>query len=278
MARWLLGGFALAVLVAASAGSAAADPAPALTAEQIVQRYTQARGGLEAWRKVQTMVWTGRIETGDPASPAASFIEEFKRPNKSRFEVDRARERSVRVFDGAYGWNLRSSATGAAVLRAYGPEQLRSAREAQGIDGILIDHQAKGIKVGLDGMEDVDGHRAYRLSVALPSGSQRHVWIDAKTFLTLKSESDSERHWRAGRPTVIEVRYDDYRPFGGLLIPTRIESGPKGGGLKDTMIIDDVTLNLSLSDARFRRPADPEWRAPRPQLQESLQSVVPEAQ
>jgi hypothetical protein len=277
MSRWELGGPALALLIAASAGSPA-DPAPALTAEQIVQRNTQARGGLEAWRKVQTMVWTGRIETGDPASPAASFVEEFKRPNKSRFEVDRARQRSVRVFDGAYGWNLRSSATGAAVLRAYSPQQLRSAREAQGIDGVLIDHQAKGIKVELEGMEEVDGHSAYRLTAALPSGSQRHIWIDAKTFLALKYDSDSERHWRAGRPTVIEVRYHDYRPFDGLLIPTRIESGPEGGALKDTMIIDGVTLNLTLSDARFRRPTDPGWRAPRRQLQESLESVVPEAQ
>jgi hypothetical protein len=276
MSRWELGGRALAVLISASAASVAADPAPALTAEQIVQKNTQARGGLEAWRKVQTMVWTGRIETADPASPMASFVEEFKRPNKSRFEVDRERQRSVRLFDGAYGWNLRGSATGATVLKRYSPEELRSAREAQGIDGVLIDHQAKGIKVELDGMDEVDGHPAYRLSVALPSGSQRHIWIDAKTFLALKY--DSERRGRAGRPTVIEVRYHDYRPFDGLLIPTRIESGPEGSALKDTMIIDDVTLNLTLSDARFRRPTDPGWRGPLPQLQESLESVVPEAQ
>jgi len=46
---------ALAGLIAAASG---ADPAPGLTAAQIVEKNAAARGGLEAWRKIQTMSWT----------------------------------------------------------------------------------------------------------------------------------------------------------------------------------------------------------------------------
>ncbi len=35
------------------------DIAPGLTAAQIVEKNVAARGGLDAWRKIQTMAWVG---------------------------------------------------------------------------------------------------------------------------------------------------------------------------------------------------------------------------
>ena len=49
---------ALAGLITAAAAASGADPAPGLTAALIVEKNAAARGGLEAWRKIQTMSWT----------------------------------------------------------------------------------------------------------------------------------------------------------------------------------------------------------------------------
>jgi hypothetical protein len=140
-----------------------------------------------------------------------------------------------------------------APTRPYSAAELRSARDAQGIDGLLIDHRAKGIDVALEGADEVEGHPAYRLSVALASGAKRHLWVDAKTFLDLKYERES--HTPAGGTGSVSVYYRDYRTIEGLQIPGVIETGAGAGGkAAEKMVIDNVTLNSSLSDAHFERP------------------------
>ncbi len=253
MSKRGLGVCALAGLITAAAAAGGADTGPGLTAAQIVEKNVAARGGLEAWRKIQTMTWTGHIETGNPAAPIVPFVFELKRPNKTRFEIREEQDRVVRVFDGSLGWKVRASRSGAPAVKPYTAEELRSAHEAQGIDGLLIDHQAKGIEVALDGSDEVEGRKAYRLAVTLPSGSLRHVWVDADTFLELKYDRLS--HGPAGRGGTVTVSYRSYRAIDGLQIPMTIETGSPGRGV-EKMVIDNVTLNPLLSNARFARPND----------------------
>ena len=246
-----IGACILAGLFATTAAAGGPGSAPDLTVEQIVERNVAARGGLEAWLKVQTMVWTGTIETGNPGAPTAQFVYEWKRPNKTRFEVTVAQEKRTQVFNGTVGWTVRASNAGIEALRRYTYAQARSARDAQAIEGLLIDHQARGIEVALEGADQVEGHRTYRLAVTLPSGAKRRVWVDAHTFLELKSEhaSTDSRHGRAA-----PVYYRGYQLVDGLQVPRTLETQAHGVTPSETTTIEDVTLNLSLSDAHFDRP------------------------
>ncbi len=51
------------------------------------------------------------------------------------------------------------------------------------------------------------------------------------------------------------VSYRSYRAIDGLQIPMTIETGSPGRGV-EKMVIDNVTLNPLLSNARFARPND----------------------
>jgi outer membrane lipoprotein-sorting protein len=224
------------------------------------------------------MVWTGHIETGNPSAPVIPFVREFKRPNKIRFEVREDRQKAVNVFDGASGWKMRTSTSGAPSLKPYTPVELRSAQEAEGIDGLLIDHQSKGIALALEGSDEVEGHKAYRLSATLPTGTTQHIWVDARTFLELKYDRGS--HAPAGRAGTVSVFYRDYRTVDGLQVPTTIQTGRTGDKpFVEKMVIDSVTLNASLSDALFERPAAFERRHALPGLQSAAPagSVAPNA-
>jgi hypothetical protein len=260
-----LGASALACLIplAAAAGEAGAAPDP--TAAQIVEKNVAARGGLTAWRKVETMVWTGHIETGNPMAPIVPFVFELKRPNKSRFEVRQDQEKLLRVFDGRAGWKERAARGAAPTVKPYTPAELASAREAEGIDGVLIDHEAKGIGVALDGTDEVEGRKAYRLVGTLPSGSKRRVWVDAATFLEVKHER--ETHTPGGRAATVIVFLRNYRDIDGLQLPTTIETRGAEGRAAEKMVIDNITLNPSLSDAHFARPNDLERRHAIPGIQ-----------
>jgi hypothetical protein len=230
-------------------------PEHGLSADQIVEKNVAARGGVDAWRKVQTMVWVGRVDSANAPAQDLPFVLALKRPNKTRFEITVYNQKAVRVFDGRDGWKLSPSSTGSGQLRPYTMDELKSARDEQVIDGMLIDREAKGVDVTLDGIDKIDGHDAYRLGVKLPSGVTRHVWIDAQTFLDVKY--DRQARGPRGQPVTVEVSYSNYRNIDGLQIPLTIESAAGESGNRDRLLIDKVSLNPPLDDAMFARPASP---------------------
>lgn len=248
----------LAACLALPALAGAPDPAPGMTAAQVVEKNVAARGGLEAWRKIQTMAWAGHIESGNVPGAVLPFVLEMKRPDKTRFEVHVQNQKSVRMYDGSHGWKLHPTRDGQPALQPYTAEELKFAHGAEGIDGPLMDYQAKGVSVALEGVDEVGGNKAYRLSVKLPSGASHHVWIDAQSFLEV--ESDREAHNAVGMSGTVTVHYRDYRTIDGLQIPFMIESGGSASQATDKMVIDRIALNPPLEDWMFARP---EVREPR---------------
>jgi len=253
--RTLLAWGLAVVLALAGVGRAQALPAaamPALTAGQIVERNAAARGGVEAWRKIQTMAWTGYAESTNAPGRRVPFMLEQKRPGKTRFEVvEPSGMKSIRAYDGTDGWKLRPGAGGPPAVTPFAAEELSFARSAQVIEGPLMDYVASGAVVSLVGLDAVDDRRAYVLEVRLPSGGLRRIWVDALTFLELRH--DREFRDAAGRAAVASVRYRDYHAFEGLQIPVTIETGG-GGQPTNRLMIERVALNPPIEDKAFDRP------------------------
>jgi hypothetical protein len=246
-ALWVLAGCLSAFALAGEQ-----TPQHGLSAAQIVEKNAVARGGLEAWRKIQTMVWVGHVDSANAPAQNLPFILALKRPNKTRFELTALNQMAARVFDGKEGWKLHPTGSGKADLQPYTMGELKFARDEQVIDGPLIDHEAKGASVTLEGIDQVDGHDAYRLGVRLPSGVNRQVWIDAQTFLDVKV--DRQARGALGQPVTVEVMYRNYRNIDGLQIPTTIESGTATSEKKDKLVIDKISLNPPLEDFMFGKP------------------------
>ena len=164
-----------------------------LTAAQVVEKNIAARGGAQAWKGVQTMSWSGKMDAGagdsiersrrfaqnqghlsnsrmahgdmaagDKASKQVqlSFKHEMKRPNKSRTEIEFAGKTAVQVFDGSSGWKYRPFLNRNDV-EPFSPDEAKMESEDPGIGGYLTDYSARGSKVDLDGMEKVEGHDAF---------------------------------------------------------------------------------------------------------------------
>jgi hypothetical protein len=243
---------ALASALSVSSLSAAARAAePPLGVEQVLEKNATARGGLEAWRKVQTMTWIGHVERADGLR--LPFMLEQKRPNLTRFELVAEKQGAVRVFDGRRGWKLRPNASGRPEPQPFTEEEVRAARDAPVIDGPILDAAAKGVAVKLDGLDEVEGREAYRLSAKLPSGTTQRVWIDAQSFLEVKYDRPARD--AAGRPTTVAVYLRNYQAIEGLQIPFTIETAAPGGGpTADRLVIERAAINPKLPDGVFARP------------------------
>jgi hypothetical protein len=245
---------AAACLLAGLAGCAGSEEAasPNLTAEQIIARNVTARGGADAWHKIDSMILIGRVETKGGGAPAR-FVLALKRPNKTRFEIVSMNRMALRVFDGTHGWKLRPMRRGEqGEMQPYSPQELRFAHDEQVIDGPLIDHAAKGIEVKLDGVEDVAGSKAYRLDLRMPSGASRRVWVDASSFLEIKSEH--ETRMPLGQSSAVDIYYREYRTVEGVKLPAVIESGPASAPPIDKLTIERVQMNPQVDDQMFGRP------------------------
>lgn len=256
--RWIAAWILAAGLSTPGVAAIGPDSSSALSAAQIVEKNVAARGGLEAWQKIKTMVWVGRVETTDGSATGLPFLLEMKRPNKTRFEVKSQGARSVRGFDGTHGWKLRSGRNGEPAVQPYSAEELAFARDYGGIDGPLIDYQAKGVSVTLDGIDDLDGRKTYRLNITLPSGASHHVWIDGESFLDVKYDRPPRNP--LGRSGTVAVYYRNYRMIEGVQVPLLIESGVEPGKATEKLVIDRVSLNPPLEDRLFARPAVPRPR------------------
>jgi hypothetical protein len=242
-----------------SAGVVAGDdlnakkPAAAeLSAAQIVARNVAARGGLEAWRKVESMVWTGHLESTHTPTPSMPFLLDQKRPNKTRFELHAMGDHTVRVFDGAQGWVSHTGSDGRPNVKPYTPEEIRYARSERAIDAPLIDLAAQGSTAALAGVEKLEGRKVYHLSLSQGSGEREDVWVDAQTFLDVKVARMT--YGANGAPRIVPTLYRDFKPFDGLQIPVTIQIGDGTTGTPDRMQIDRVALNMGLDDRLFAKP------------------------
>jgi hypothetical protein len=260
MARMIPRAVLVAIGCCVAAGALAREHAPAakLSAEQIVEKNVAARGGLDAWRKIQTMIWVGHIESAHAPVPSVQFVLEQERPNKSRFEINAMGDKTLRVFDGRQGWKLRPS-RGRPEVSPYSMEEVRFEEGGPGIDGVLIDYAAKGRSVEVAGVDDIDQRQAYHLIVRTASDETQHVWVDTKTFLEIRYDrpvpaAGASLTPDAGASRMVSVVYRDYKTFEGLKIPSIIETGVKAGNTPDRMVIEQVVLNPQLDARTFSEP------------------------
>ena len=274
-------------LVVFLAASADGQTAPTeLSAAQIVDRNVSARGGLAAWRAVQTVSWTGKMDAGgggslaarnrrfaqgrvapssktaQPDAPTAGdkgadkqtqlpFVLQMKRPRKSRLELEFAGKTAVQVYDGTNGWKLRPFLNRNEV-EPYTPDEMERAAAQSDLDGLLIDYGAKGSKVELEGTEKVEGRDAYKLKVTASKGDERHVWVDAQTFLDVKMDGAPRR--MDGKDRKVEIYLKDYRTVQGLAVPYLIETEVEGYRPAHKMTIASVVVNPKLNDSLFAKP------------------------
>lgn len=222
-----------------------------LTAAQIADKNVVARGGLQAWRAVQSLAMSGKLEAGGTQNVQLPFVLEMKRPRKTRVQVEFANDKAVQVYDGASGWKLRPF-LGRKDVEPFSADELKAASMESELDGPLVDYSTKGTQVELEGVEKVEGHDAYKLKLTMKGGQVRHLWVDAQTFLEVKIEGVPRRMDGKMRP--VEIYYRDYKSVNGLIVPYVLETTVQGAKQSHKMTIESVVVNPKLDDSAFAVP------------------------
>ncbi len=256
-----------------------------LSAAQVVKKHVSARGGLQAWRAVQTLSLSGKMEAGAGDSisrsvrvargPGAAtqkmrreiaagahkgegekqvqlpFTLARQRPNKSRLEIEFAGKTAVQVYDGTNGWKLRPYLNRNDV-EPFTAQEAKTETQNADMGDPLIDSTAKGTKVEVEGVEPVAGHDAYKLKLTTKTGTVQRIWIDAHSFLDVKVEGVPRR--MDGKMRSVWVYQRDFRSVHGVMIPFVLETIVDGYPQTHKIVLDKVAVNPKLDPATFAKP------------------------
>ena len=235
-------GRALVVVVLAAAAL------HAQTADELVAKYVQARGGADKIKAVHSLLMTGTMATGDLSIPVTLHL---RRPNMVRMDFEVQGLKNVRSFDGQAGWTIMPILGNPDATAITGPE-LHELEDQADIDGPLVDAKAKGHTVELLSKENVNGVETYKLKLTRKNGDVSTIYLDTKTYLEVREDS---QHTVQGTQRDFETDVADYRDVNGLKFPFSLTSGIKDSGQVQKLAIDKVELDAPVQEDFFKMPA-----------------------
>ena len=169
------------------------------TAEELVNRNIQARGGLEKLQAIKTVRISGTA-IGSDGTPVKLVVENM-RPNFVREETTIAGMTGIAAYDGKVGWQIQPFG-GRKDPQLMGEDDLRDLLIDSDLEGPLINYKAKGNSVEFMGHDEVDGDDALRLKVTMKDGDIIYYYLDPDTYLEIRKEiqgvhsrrSEGKRH------------------------------------------------------------------------------------
>ena len=217
--------------------------ASAQTAEEIVAKNLEAKGGVQLLRDTSSVRISGTITS--PAGKGTT-VSMSKRPNLFRREVNIGGQKMTQGFDGKTLW-MGMSGMAAQEMPA-GPQTEALKRAGGDFDSAFIDWETKGHKLEYKGKVTEGAKEFHRLSLIQKDGPTMEYYIDPTTWLEAKMVMQD-----IATKGTMEQRLTDYRKVEGRMIPfvmTQVLNGNQVAQIR----LDRIEFNVPLDDTLFKMP------------------------
>ncbi len=246
----------LCVLLAALAVVPLAAAEQALTADQVVAKNLEARGGAAKIKAVESARVSGKMDIGGGAQAPVQF--EWKKPNKVRMEFTFQGMTGVNAYDGTAGWQVMPF-MGKTEPEPMSSDDIKMIEDQADFLGPLVDWKEKGHQVEYLGQEEHEGTPVHKLKVTKKSGDVDTLYLDAEYFLEIKQEG---KRTMRGQEMSIATTVGDYKEVDGLMFAHSFTSQIQGMPSGQTVTIETIELNVPIADSRFAMPAPKEETKP----------------
>jgi outer membrane lipoprotein-sorting protein len=220
-----------------------------LSVDDIVKKNIDARGGMDKIKAVQSIKMTGKLVMGGGQMEAPMTMQ-IKRPSFIRMDMEFQGQAVVQGYDGETAWMINPF-TGGADAAKMSDDDAEGMKEGADLEGALVDYKTKGHKIALVGKEDLSGKPAYKLKVDKKNGKTETVYVDATSFLEVKTVAMRKI---MGNEMEMETFATDYKPVAGVMMPYSIDS-KSGGNSVMTITLDKVEANVAVEASLFKMPA-----------------------
>jgi outer membrane lipoprotein-sorting protein len=234
----------------------AASSAAAQTADEVADKVITATGGREALGKIQSRSSSGTMTIATPGGDIAGTIEVLNaRPNKSRtlitLDLSAVGAGSMVLdqrFDGTTGYAIDSMRGNHEITGG----QLALMKE-NAFPTPLLDYKARDTKLELAGKDKVGDRDALVLTVTPAAGPPSRLFIDAQTYLPLKSVVTVNVP-EAGGDIEQTSELSDYRDVDGVKVPFVLKGSSSVQNF--TITASTVLHNVKVDEALFSKPVE----------------------
>jgi hypothetical protein len=224
--------------------------------DEIIERNLTASGGRAALEKVTSRVMTGTISLTTPAGDLSGPVQISNlKPGKEATLISLdltalgAGTLTVdRRFDGTAGFVMDTLQGDRDVT---GLELASMREDAYAFPSPFLAYKQTGTSVTLRGKEKVGDREAYVLSVQPNGGRVTRIYIDAQSFLAIRSTSTAEAPQVGQFEQTSELF--DYRDVDGIKIPFHIKSTSSAQNF--TLTLTKVVHNVTVNPSIFAKPA-----------------------
>jgi len=221
----------------------------AQTAEELIAKNIQAKGGSEKIKAIHSLRKSGKMQSG---SFSIDVVEESLVPDRLRQSVSLQGMTQVMAYDGSgtTAWQLNPFG-GRRDPELLGEDEQRGLVEAADFYGPLIDYEKKGNTIAYLGHELVDGDDTYRLRVTLKNGDIIYYYLDPDTYLEIKTETI--QHIR-GAVREFLSEFGSYKKVDGVYFPFSVASGSKESSDRAQLTYDKIEANVPIAESGFKFP------------------------
>ncbi|TMI85969.1 MAG: outer membrane lipoprotein-sorting protein [Bacteroidetes bacterium] len=215
----------------------------AQTADEVIQKYAKAMGGLDNFNKVKTAKMSGTVSAQGMDLPVTIQIINGK---AMRSDVEVMGQSVTTSYKDGKGWKINPFAGAATATDATAPE-LSDMKTQSSLASQLMDYKARGCKVELQGQEDVSGAKAYKIKLTEADNKETTYYVDATSFMAVKVVGKRNL---MGQDMEIETYLNDPKEFGGVKFNTAIVQ-KSGGQTFQEIHFDKVELNVPVDEKIF---------------------------
>jgi len=221
--------------------------ANAQTADEVIQKYTKAMGGLNTFNAVKTMRMSGTVTIQGMDLPITVQIINGK---AVRTDVDAMGQSVIKSYKDGKGWKI-DPFSGAATATDMTNEELIESKAQTMIANQLMDYKARGHKVELQGQADVDGVKCYKIKLTnKDDGKVTTYFISAVDNTLIKSVFTRDLQ---GQEMEVENYAGNIKEFGGLKFPMTRTQKIQGQVFQEIKMTS-LELNITIDEKVFDKP------------------------
>jgi len=215
------------------------------SSREVIAKHIEARGGLEAWNKIETLKATGSFTGFSKINP---FTLHRKRDNKYHLDHVLGRLPVEIGFDGETAWwvNLWYQIPWAQKIAG---EDLKVLMQDVDFESPFFHYKEKGYKAELLGDGELEGQKAIKIQLTRADDAVETWYLDPETYLEIGYDAGGSDF---GAPRPQRAYIEDFRKVGDVMIPHFIE---KQWYTRDRIMeIEKLETNVEIDDALFTMP------------------------
>lgn len=220
--------------------------ASAQTADEVIQKYSAAMGGLDAFTKISSAKMSGTVTAQGNDFPVTVQVINGK---AMRTDVDIMGQSIVNVYNNGKGWKINPFA-GVTVATDVTGTELTDFKAQASLSNHLMDYKNRGHKVEFAGQEKMGGVDVYKIKLTnKDDGKLITYYINSTDYMLVKSIMKRDIQ---GAEVEVETVYSDIKDINGVKF-AMVRTQTANGNELQTIKLDKMELNVPIDEAIFNK-------------------------